>query len=479
MNYVNPSRFRILPGRRPLARGARLAPAVAASLLVAATLTGCGERAAEAPAADGAATPAPGAAPAGGSAASERDAALREHALLHAQGYTCPMHPEITSDEPGECPICGMDLVPMSETPEDATAAPAHEHGAAGTGQPGAAYAPAGASGSTAPVQGATVRVTEGMQQSLGVRVATAESGPLRPTVEAVARVEFDARGAREVRVRTMGFVEALYVRAAGERVKAGQPLFAVYAPMLSTARQDLERARRLGDAELVTAAQARLRALGAQAGESGRVVYRAPVDGVVAELGVLEGGQVGPEMMAAKILPTDRIWAVAAVPEALSAGLAPGAHATLRFAALPGARLDAEVAEVLPELDMMTRTVQARLVLDNAGMRLRPGMVGVAELHAGEAREVVHVPLDAVIRTGRHARVVVALGQGRFVTRLVTPGVEAGDRVEIRDGLAAGERVVVAGQFLIDSESTLRGSLDRQIAASQHVGHGTGGGAP
>lgn len=433
-------------------------------------------------------------APAGG-AAGDRDAALEEHALAHARGYVCPMHPNVTSDEPGTCPICGMALVPVEAPaggPEEPAAAAAsaerrilyyrHPHRADVTSptprkdEMGMDYVPVYATADESAQQGPVVQLARGMQQSLGVRTARAEEGPLARRVEAVASVAYDARGTREVRVRAEGWVESREVRAAGERVRAGQVLFTVYAPKLATTRQDLERARALGDAELVAAAEARLRALGASAGNGDRVAYRAPVDGVVAELMVYEGTMVTPDMVAARITPLGRVWVVAAVPESQSAGVVPGTPVDLSFPSLPGETLTAKVGEVLPELDAATRTVQARIALDNPDVRLRPGMIGTASLELGTDEPVVHVPTDAVIRTGRDARVVLALGDGRFATRPVVTGLESGERIAIRSGLAAGEEVVVSGQFLIDSESSVRASLGRLETApppDAHAGHG------
>ena len=465
----------------------RTSPATLATIVtvlaLGAALGACGRD--EAPATADTAAPA-------ASTGADRDAMLKEHALAHATGYVCPMHPDVTSDEPSKCPICGMDLVPV------AAAAPAeavgtaeerrilyyrHPHKPEVTSpeprqdEMGMDYLPVYAdAGDT----GATVTVDAGMRQALGVRTVQAERAPLARRVEAVATVAFDRRGTREIRVRAEGWVEQLRVRAAGERVRKGQPLFTVFSPKLATTRQDLERARELNDPELIAAAEARLRALGAGAGAGSRTVVTAPVDGVVEELMVYEGGMLTPDMVAARITPLGEVWVVAAVPESASGGLEVGATAQLSFRAYPGETLEARVTEILPELDMATRTVQARLTVANADARLRPGMVGTAAIEVGTAREVVQVPLDAVIRTGRGERVVVALGEGRFGTREVVTGLESGDRVEIRRGLEPGEEVVVSGQFLIDSESNLRSSLGRLEAApvpaepaGAHAGHG------
>lgn len=427
------------------------------SLVGAATLAGCGGDA-KAPATARSAAEAP-----------SGDEAVRDHALVHAKGYTCPMHHDVRSDSPGKCPICGMDLVPVAGDASEADrGAAAREGGAVGNPDVAATGAPVG--------------VSSTMRQALGVRLAKVESGPLARRIDAVATVAFDARGTREVRVRAEGWVEGLQVRAAGERVRAGQVLFTVYSPKLATTRDDLERAKALNDADLVAAAEARLRSLGAARGSGSRVAYVAPVDGVLSELMVYEGTMITPAMVAARVTPLGQVWVVAAVPESASGGLAPGATAELRFAAYPGETLAAKVTEVLPELDAGTRTVQARLTVENARARLRPGMIGTASIETGAARDVVQVPLDAVIRTGRGERVVVVLGDGRFATREVVTGLESGDRVEIRQGLAAGDQVVVSGQFLIDSESNVRSSLSRLGASDAPVapsgGHANHGAA-
>jgi hypothetical protein len=176
-------------------------------------------------------------------AGADRDAMLKEHALAHAKGYVCPMHPDVTSNEPGRCPICGMDLVPVAAAaPSDGGGAGAseerrilyyrHPHKPDVTSpeprkdEMGMDYVPVYADASDS---GATVTVDAGMRQALGVRTATAERGPLARRVEAVATVAFDRRGTREIRVRAEGWVEELRVRAAGELVRKGQPLFTVF----------------------------------------------------------------------------------------------------------------------------------------------------------------------------------------------------------------------------------------------------------
>ena len=366
-----------------------------------------------------------------------------EHAEQHLDpSYVCPMHPQVTSDAPGSCPICGMDLVLVRPAP---TAA-AEESG--------------------------TVMLSAEMVNNLGVRTAKIRRGSLSDAVETVGEVAFDERGRVELRVRTEGFVERLAVRAEGESVRRGQVLFAVFSPRLAVAQREFLHAVTLGDAALVEASIARLRALGVEPAAierlraSGqvteRVTYTAPVDGVVVELGIRQGGLAEPGTSAVTLAAVDRLWVVASVPEAAAGSVRAGSDATLSFPALPGERFFAQVLEVLPALDPATRTLQARLAIANPGGRLAAGMRANVLFSIGASEPVLLVPAEAVIRTGRAERVILALGAGRFAPREVVTGRESGDEVEVRAGLAVGDEVVVSGLFMIDSESQVRQSLQR-----------------
>jgi Cu(I)/Ag(I) efflux system membrane fusion protein len=303
---------------------------------------------------------------------------------------------------------------------------------------------------------GPEVRISAAVVNNLGVRTEAAVMGRLDQRIEAVGYVAFDEHKTREVRPRAEGWVEGLAVRAVGETVQAGQALFSLYSPMLDSARQEYADAQKIGNRELIDASRQRLRALGLDPGTAGRVTFSAPISGVVTGLEVKEGSMVTPEMVAMTITELGSLWVIAEVPESQAGALRTGAAAEIRFPSLPGETVAGTVDYVYPELTMETRTVRARITLQ------RPNMLASVSL-AGEAgEEVVSVPRSALIRSGTEDRVVVALGEGRFVARKVTAGAESGDRVAIRDGLAAGENVVVSGQFLLDSEANLRSGLDR-----------------
>jgi Cu(I)/Ag(I) efflux system membrane fusion protein len=368
------------------------------------------------------------------------DDTAAEHALKHADLlYRCPMHPEVVRDEPGTCPICGMQLV-LVPRDEDAPAAPA----------------------------GAGVKLSAAVVQRLGVRTEAAQRGELRRELETVGYVAFDERRMREVRTRAAGWVEGLAVRATGETVKAGQPLFTLYSPTLAAAQQEYRDAQAIGNEDLIEASRERLRSLGVGAGSgSGRTTYVAPVAGIVTELGVREGAEVTPAMAALTIVESDQLWVFADLPESLAGLAGVGTPAQLRFAYSPGKSLAGTVDYVYPEIDPQTRTVRLRITLVPPP-GLRPNMLAEVSLAGAVIADAVHVPRSAVIRDGREERVVVALGEGRFASRKVVTGVESGERIAVLEGLRSGESVVVAGQFMIDSESSLRSALDRFDATGE-----------
>jgi Cu(I)/Ag(I) efflux system membrane fusion protein len=368
-----------------------------------------------------------------------------EHAARHMNPkYRCPMHPDVVRDAPGNCPVCGMALVKIE--PEAATVT-------ASTASPG-------------------VRISPEVINNLGVRTESAVKGALPRRAETVGYVGFDERQVQQVRPRAEGWVEGLKVRSMGETVRAGQVLFTLYSPMLESAQQEYLDALKIGNRDLIEASRQRLGALGLDSGTagriskagraSGRVPYVAPISGVVTELELKEGSMITPEMMAMTITGIGSLWVIAEVPEAQAGWIVAGTAAEMRFPSLPGEPVTGRVEYVYPELDMETRTLRARITLDGATVAIRPNMLASVSLIGASGPEVVSIPRSALIRSGTDERVVVALGDGRFAPRRVVAGAESGERVVIREGLAAGENVVVAGQFLLDSEANLRAGLGR-----------------
>ncbi len=375
------------------------------------------------------------------------DDTLPEHAVKHTNPrYRCPMHPDIVRDAPGECPICGMTLVKV-EPP---------------AGEVGTDNAPADAE----------VRISPAVMNNLGVRTEPVVRGSLPRRSEVVGYVQFDERTVQQVRPRAEGWVEGLSVRAMGETVQAGQLLFTLYSPMLESVQQEYLDALKIGNRDLIDASRDRLRAVGLDAGTAarlaksgraaGRVPFHAPISGVITELEAREGAMLTPAMSAMTITELGSLWVVAEVPESQSAWVRQGTHAEVRFSSQPGAMVHGRVEYVYPELNMETRTVRARIMLDAPPQDVRPNMLATVSLMAADSAAVLHIPRSAVIRNGTRDRVVIALGDGRFASRNVVAGAEGGDRITIREGLQEGDRVVVAAQFLLDSEANLGAGLDR-----------------
>jgi membrane fusion protein, copper/silver efflux system len=412
------------------------------------------------------------------------DDSAAEHALKHADpAYRCPMHPDVVRDAPGACPVCGMALVAVRAAPGvpaasggDVAQQPLyyrHPHDPRRTSREprkdemGMDYIPVFAS-----APGSEVRISPAVINNLGVRSEAARIEALPRRADVSGYVAFDDRRVRQVRPRAEGWIEGLSVRAMGEPVVAGQLLFTVFSPMLQAAQQEYLDALRIGNDDLVAASRERLGALGldsatvlrlAQQGRaSGRVPFHAPVAGVVTDLAIREGAMITPDMMAMTITETGSLWVIAEIPPSQAAWIAPGTTAELRFPSLPGERLAGSVQHVYPELAMETRTLRARIVLERPHPAIRANMLASVALLGEPGAESVTIPRNALIRGGAGDRVVIALGEGRFAPRSVVAGEESGERVAISAGLAAGEQVVVAGQFLLDSEANLSGGLER-----------------
>jgi Cu(I)/Ag(I) efflux system membrane fusion protein len=319
---------------------------------------------------------------------------------------------------------------------------------------------------------GPEIRISPAVVNNLGVRTALARRESLPRRAEAVGYVRYDERRLEQVRPRAEGWIEDLAVRAVGETVSAGQRLFTIYSPTLESAQQEYLDALRIGNDDLIEASRERLRALGLDAATasrlaasgraSGRVPFHAPISGVLTELEVREGSMLTPEMTAMTITALSSLWVIAEVPESQAGWLRPGTAAELRFPSLPGKAVAGRVEYVYPELNLETRTIRARITLDQPPVEIRPNMLATVSLLGEPGAVAVTIPRSALIRSGRDNRVVIALDAGRFLPRRVVPGPESGDQVVISEGLAEGERVVVAGQFLLDSEANLRAGLER-----------------
>jgi Cu(I)/Ag(I) efflux system membrane fusion protein len=327
-----------------------------------------------------------------------------------------------------------------------------------------------------------TIAIDPRVLQNLGVRTAEARPGALEMKLSAVGNVEYNERSVVLVQPRAGGFVEKLHVRAALDPVREGDLLVEILFPDWAAAQEEFLLLRRRSDAasrELASAARQRLALVGmseeqiatleAEGKARPRVTLRSPVTGVVVELGVREGMTVASGTTLFRIAGIATVWVVAQVPEAQAAQLAPGGRVEARVPTYPGETFGGRVSAILPEINSATRTVRARVEISNPSGKLKPGMYANLSFTT-RARESLLVPSEAMIRTGERSVVILAEGEGRFRAVDVEAGMESGTEIEIRKGLKAGDRVVVSGQFLIDSEASLRSTLARLPGVGEPV---------
>lgn len=354
-----------------------------------------------------------------------------------------PMVPNQHFDKPGKSPFMDMQLVPKYDTPAQA---------------PG------------------SVSIDARTRQLSGIRTAKVTLGELGGTIQAVGYVRPDEHRIEAVQSRSAGWLEVLHVRAVNETVKRGQVLAEIYAPDIYAAEQEyLLMVRHATDANgraLRDAARARLSFLGLSNAQikalesSGtaprRMALYAPISGVVTELGAREGMAVSPGANLFSLLDLSRVWVTAEIPEASAGNVTLGSPARVKFPSLPDQTFESRVKAIYPQLETTARSVQIRVPMTNPGGALRPGMLANVTLEPSRRENVVLIPKEALMPTGTRSVVVVMDDTGGFRPVEVETGREAGDKIEIKRGLSAGQTIVVSGQFLLDSESNLQTGLSR-----------------
>lgn len=359
-----------------------------------------------------------------------------------------PMVPGQKFDKPGKSPFMDMQLVPV--------------------------YA------DEAPDQGG-VKVSPTLQQNLGIRFATVRREETRESFEVVGTTQFDESISEVVQSRVTGFIDRLHARAPMQRVRRGEPLASLFVPDWIGPQEEYLALRRAGNDALATAARQRMQALSippgliAQAERTGRaqdhLTLTSPVTGVITELTVREGAMVSPGMTVAKVAGLNRVWLVAEVPEALASSARAGMSVEATPAGGMHRKYTGKVREILPGISTTTRTAQARLELDNQDGSLTPGMLMRVRLGADKPVSRLLVPTEAVITTGKRSVVLVAGDNDSMQPVTVTTGRDIGDDTEVLSGLEEGQRVVASGQFLIDSEASLKGVLPRLASAARAQG--------
>ena len=368
--------------------------------------------------------------------------------------YQCPMHPGVTSDHPGECPICGMKLVEVGARQS----------------------APATVSGLT------EIGIDPSRQQYIGLHTATVRRASVAESWRTVGRVQIDPTRVHKTNVKVDGFIERIFVDFVGQPVRKGQPLFSLYSPDLLATQKELLLAAKTRDAlasggplvgsgdDLVAAARRKLllddvppdavERLQRTGEPQKSLVFVAPVSGTVTAKNVVQGASVRVGDAPYEITDLGQVWIMADAYESDLGRVHKDMTATLTLPALPNRIFRGHVDFVDPVLDPQSRTAKLRIQMKNPKGELRPEMYGDVMLE-GKPHQGLLVPADSVLQSGTRNVVFVALGGGKLQPREVKLGQRSGDDLEIMSGLNEGDKVATRAAFLLDSESQLRASLN------------------
>ncbi|WP_426236480.1 efflux RND transporter periplasmic adaptor subunit [Pseudomonas sp. TWP3-2] len=346
-----------------------------------------------------------------------------------------PMYPQQKFDNPGKSPFMDMQLVPQ------------YVGGAEDR---------------------ATVNIDPSLTQNLGLRFATVTRGIFDSSLDVTGVLGFNERDVAVIQARTTGFVERVYAHAPGDVLKANAALAEILVPEWAAAQTEFLALKRSGDAALLDAARQRLRLTGmpaaliTQVERGGKVqpylTLTSPIGGVLQELNVRAGMTVATGDTLARVNGLSSVWLAVAVPESDAGSITVGQAVEVRLPAFPGTMLSGTVSTILPETNPDSRTLRVRVELPNPEGRLRPGLTAQVRLTRSTGQSVLWVPSEAVIRTGRRALVMLAEDAGRYRPVEVHLGQESDGKTAIVKGLEEGQKVVTSGQFLLDSEASLKG---------------------
>lgn len=388
--------------------------------------------------------------PAPGEKATTENETAVEHARKHLDSkYVCPMHPKIIKDQPGSCPICGMALVKKT-IDLNLTALP-------------------------------VISLTPDVVQKMGVRAMTVKKGQLWKFIRTVGYVAYNERRLSTVRVQTAGWVENLGVRREGLQVKKGQLLLELYSPeflavqkaFIAAQKKDKSGTlKKYGQREESVGPRDYLRyldiseSMANKIAREGKPMHRIPIyapqHGTIIRHEIHKHMFLPPGYPMFTIADLSTVWVEADVYEHQLEWVKRKMMAEVEVRALPGQHFKGQVTYIYPELDQRTRTLRVRLLVPNPDGLLKPNMFAQVMIYAGPKENVLKIPREALIVTGKRESVVLDLGEGRFQPVDVVAGMSSQGEVEILSGLKEGDRIVVSGQFLIDSEANLQASFRR-----------------
>ncbi|WP_166425145.1 efflux RND transporter periplasmic adaptor subunit [Paraglaciecola sp. 20A4] len=363
--------------------------------------------------------------------------------------WVAPMDPNFRQDKPGKSPM-GMDLIPFyGEKSGDSDMA----------------------------AQAGAIKVSPDVVNNLGVRTAHARMAKLENTIHTVGYIGYNEDTIVHMHPRVEGWVDALYVSTAGEAVTKGQKIYGIYSPQLVSAQEEYLLAKKRNSAVLVDAARQRLRALHMpkqamdQLNSSNKVLqsvtFYAPQSGVLEQLKIRHGYYVKPGDTLMSIASLDEVWVEAEVFQQQAGLLKRGLLVTMNVGYLPEQQWRGQLDYIYPSLDKTTRALRVRLRFDNPHRQLKPNMFADITIEGEASNKVLLVPREAVIRTGRQDRVVLALGDGYFKSVEVKLGRMDSDFIEIADGLKEDDDVVTSAQFLLDSQSSISSDFVRMDHSS------------
>jgi membrane fusion protein, copper/silver efflux system len=402
--------------------------------------------------------------------------------------YTCSMHPQVIQDQPGDCPICGMKLVPTRKGTASAGKDP-QENGrkikyyksTMLLGEISQTPRKDSMGMDMIPVyegdrETQTITVDPATVQKMGVRTAVATKGPLRRVIRTVGTIDYNETALADVTTKFRGWIEKLYVDSTGKQVHKGEPLFDIYSPDLYGAQSEYVLAlNQGGTGGLKASARQKLKLFDVSEDqiaelEKTRQPQRtlrvdAPIDGIVVEKNAVQGQMVEAGMKLYRLADLGIVWVQSQIYEQDLSLLKLGQEAEVSLSYLPDRKFRGRITYIYPTVDEKTRTARVRMEFHNPGLFLKPGMFATVELHAELDPDALLIPDTAVLRSGDKNTVFVALENGEFEPRLVTLGPRGdNDQYQILSGIKEGERVVTSGQFLLDSESQLREAIQKML---------------
>jgi Cu(I)/Ag(I) efflux system membrane fusion protein len=361
--------------------------------------------------------------------------------------WVAPMDANFRRDKPGQSPM-GMELVPVYATQGNESAG--------------------------------TVKISPNVVNNLGVRTALVERKALHIPIQTVGYVQYNEDKLVHIHPRVEGWIEQLNVKAAGEKVSENQVLYALYSPQLVNAQEEYLLAKSRKNNNLVNAAEARLVALQMPkeaisllkktSKVQQTIEFRAPQSGVVDNLNIRQGFYVKPGTTLMSIGALDEVWVEAEIFERQAAQVSLGLAVTMTLGFMPGKEWLGKLDYIYPTLDAETRTVRVRMRFDNQQRQLKPNMFAQVTIYSDLSAQALLVPREAVIRTGKQDRVVLALGEGKFKSIEVALGQMTSDYAQILSGLIEGDKVVSSAQFLLDSESSINSDFQRMSHSSHNA---------